>query len=267
MLAAGRRSLSSRPSSPSPPNSVADSLQRAYDLLEVSFSHYFPGTIDPDDAEVRQRPKQESDSTLDDLLCPLIMLIIKCCLADAGAKSRLREWILPANLSRSSALEGRADLLGRSLRLLTSVHHPRLKDATGEMLFAICDSDRKAFFQVGIISSLIQAFAASTLTSQVGYGNVAGFLFNKGILSAPPPRPSGSAQPGAPDTTPDGTPINPITGIAQKEEPVPQMTEEEKEMEAEKLFVLFDRLERSGALDPTQNPVRKAIASGKGPAY
>ena len=103
------------------------------------------------------------------------------------------------------------------------------------------------------------------MASFVGYGNVAGFLFNKGILSAPPPPTGGAA--GAPETTADGTPINPITGIAQNTEPLPQMTDEEKEREAEKLFVLFDRLERSGALQPNQNPIRKAIASGKGPAY
>ena len=102
------------------------------------------------------------------------------------------------------------------------------------------------------------------MSSYVGYGNVAGFLFNKGILSAPPP-PAGGA--GAPESTPDGTPINPITGVAQRNDPAPQMTDEEKEREAEKLFVLFDRLERSGAIDPNQNPIRKAIASGKGPAY
>ena len=102
------------------------------------------------------------------------------------------------------------------------------------------------------------------MSSYVGYGNVAGFLFNKGILSAPPPAQTGT---GAPETTPDGTPINPITGIAQSKEPLPQMTDEEKEREAEKLFVLFDRLERSGAMAPNQNPIRKAIASGKGPAY
>lgn len=45
------------------------------------------------------------------------------------------------------------------------------------------------------------------------------------------------------------------------------MTDEEKEREAEKLFVLFDRLEKSGALPASQNPIRKAIADGKGPAY
>jgi hypothetical protein len=41
------------------------------------------------------------------------------------------------------------------------------------------------------------------------------------------------------------------------------MTEEEKEREAEKLFVLFDRLERTGVLPPSQNPYRKAIQQGK----
>jgi hypothetical protein len=37
------------------------------------------------------------------------------------------------------------------------------------------------------------------------------------------------------------------------------MTPEEKEREMEKLFVLFDRLERTGALPASQNPMRKAI--------
>ena len=87
------------------------------------------------------------------------------------------------------------------------------------------------------------ACVGSTLASYVGYGNVAGFLFNKGIMSAPPP-----AGHGPPGTTADGTPINPITGVAQRQDDSgPEMTEEEKEREAEKLFVLFDRLEKSGA--------------------
>ena len=38
------------------------------------------------------------------------------------------------------------------------------------------------------------------------------------------------------------------------------MTDEEKEREAEKLFVLFERLEKSGAME---NPLRKALHEGK----
>lgn len=59
-------------------------------------------------------------------------------------------------------------------------------------------------------------------------------------------------------------PINPITGAYEPEsssnEPV--MTDEEKEREAEKLFVLFDRMNRNGAMSVV-NPVKQAQESGK----
>ncbi|KIP10594.1 hypothetical protein PHLGIDRAFT_101008 [Phlebiopsis gigantea 11061_1 CR5-6] len=237
-----RKTSSQRSSSVHP---TQDTLLRAYDLLDVTLSHYLPGDVDPDDSSVRGRCQAESDSNIDDLVSPLVLLITRLCQADDGARKRMREWIVPEDLDRTAPLEGRADLLGRCLRLLACIHHTKLKDATGEMLFAICDSD------------------PSTLASYVGYGNVAGFLFNKGIMSAPP-----AGGHGPPSTTADGTPINPITGVAQRQDDSgPEMTEEEKEREAEKLFVLFDRLEKSGALPPSQNPVRKAIAEGKGPRY
>lgn len=102
--------------------------------------------------------------------------------------------------------------------------------------------------------------SATTLCALVGYGNVAGFLFHKGIFAAPSAEGSSSA----PTTTADGTPINPITGVAEREKPsMPDMSDEEKEREMEKLFVLFDRLEKTGALPKDQNPIRKAIQSGK----
>lgn len=92
------------------------------------------------------------------------------------------------------------------------------------------------------------------LSALCGYGNVAGLLFSKGVLNAPPP-PSG-------ETSDYVLPqdVNSITGIKEEErEPQPEMTEEEKEQEMEKLFVLFDRLEKSGALPSEQNPMRKII--------
>lgn len=112
---------------------------------------------------------------------------------------------------------------------------------------------------------------ASQLSAQVGYGNVAGFLFNKGVLSAPAPLPgSGSTSSSTPGggasitELADDEHINPITGRVEREADrrntaVEEMTEEEKEAEAEKLFYLFDRLEKSGALSPSQNPVRRAM--------
>lgn len=237
MFTAGRLSLS-RSSSParppSPPNT--DTLLNAYSLLEVALLHYFPGTIEPDDPSVRATAKAESDSTMDELLVPLVMLLCKLVTGDAGSRERLREWLLPTNLDRTVLLESRADTLGRLLRLLTSVYHSRLNVTSGELLYAICNHD------------------ATVLISQVGYGNVAGFLFNKGIVTGPPS--SGEASNSA---EPEGPQINPITGAVEEERAEIEMTEEEREQEAEKLFVLFDRLERTGAVPPEANPVRRAI--------
>lgn len=77
-------------------------------------------------------------------------------------------------------------------------------------------------------------------------------------MNAPPPNPN--ANPG-PSTAKDGKSINPITGTTAEKQTssVDDMTEEEKEREMEKLFVLFDRLEKTGALPESQNPVRKAM--------
>lgn len=132
-------------------HAAQDTLLRAYDLLDVTLAHNLPGRVDPDDPTVRERCRKESDSDLDDLVCPLVILITKLCSTDEGARKRMREWILPDDLDRTSPLEERSDLLGRCLRLLPSVHHSRLKDATGEMLFAICDSDGKYCVTASIV--------------------------------------------------------------------------------------------------------------------
>jgi hypothetical protein len=80
------------------------------------------------------------------------------------------------------------------------------------------------------------------LTNEIGYGNAAGLLFRKG-LSGPPPAKIEEIQ-----ETPQED-RNPITSLAppsiEPHNPLDDMTEEEKEREAEKLFVLFDRMEKN----------------------
>jgi len=172
-----------------------------------------------------------------------LVLVSRLCIADEQSRTRVRQWIVPDDLDRTSALEARPDTLGRCLRLLGSVYHPRLKDSVGEMMFSMADS------------------SATTLCALVGYGNVAGYLFNKNLMTAPPVNVSTT---NASLTTPTGVPINPITGTTEKSKPdLPEMTEEEKEREMEKLFVLFDRLEKSGNLPRERNPIRNAIQEGK----
>ena len=93
------------------------------------------------------------------------------------------------------------------------------------------------------------------MSHQIGYGNAAGFLFNKGILSGP-------HEPSKDSTETLDPSVNPITGMINRDEPksLPEMSEEEKEREAEKLFVLFERLEKSGGME---NPIKKALHEGK----
>jgi hypothetical protein len=233
---ADRYQLLAQASVLSPPNDL-DFFARACHILDMSLNYYFPGNIDPNDALVTGLGKNAAHSTVDDTLGPLTLLITRFCLADNICKGRLKDCLLPADLDRTHTLEARADLLGRCLRLLTSLYHPKLKDSIGEMLFAVCDCD------------------AAMLCSQVGYGNVAGFLFHKGITNSP-------ISPSATLTTSSGLPINPITGTIDDRQPAPQITDEEKAIETEKLFVLFDRLEKSGALPAEHNPMRKALQGG-----
>ncbi|KAJ3278543.1 hypothetical protein HK104_002245 [Borealophlyctis nickersoniae] len=84
---------------------------------------------------------------------------------------------------------------------------------------------------------------ATILTNYVGYGNAAGFLMHRGLL------PAGPAAPTTAGSSSTNANINPITGEYTRDdinEEWQKMTDEEKEAEAEKLFVLFDRLNRTG---------------------
>lgn len=94
------------------------------------------------------------------------------------------------------------------------------------------------------------------MSQTFGYGNVAGFLVNKNVASPPSTGPARHSSVKA---------INPITGqyrsseTHQKSEP---MTEEEELREAERLFVLFERIKRNPALQ-IRNPVEEAFHAGK----
>jgi hypothetical protein len=130
------------------------------------------------------------------------------------------------------------------VRLLSSILLPNTAFGVGEFLYNLCDRD------------------PLTLVRAIGYGNASGFLSNRGELIPPPaeePQESGSTTYGTKRT------VNPITGAFEAADSVPagsDMTEEEKEREAEKLYTLFERMKRTGVMS-TENPVDKARASGR----
>lgn len=150
--------------------------------------------------------------------------------------------ILPTTEERDRPL-GKSDTLpSRLLNLSTSAHTSTLRGSISSMLFEFSHKD------------------PATFVHNVGYGFASGYLMSNNIQM-----PEEVIKSDAPQDIANGIPINPITGQRlDREDQVPQepMTQEEKEREAERLFVLFERLKATGVMN-VQNPVEEAYRSGR----
>lgn len=197
---------------------------------------------DVDSKSIKQKASADGVD-LEDTLEPLLLLVRKIAAEDADLCSTLHSILLPADVDRSLALDRRIDLLGRLIRLMSSVTLPRLARASGELLLSLCEGNAKQ------------------MTETIGYGPCAGFLMNTGLASA---LPSGTTS----TSGPDGRAVDPITGEYEPTEEeramdeINRMTEEEKEAEAERLFVLFDRLNKTGVVQ-VRHPMEKAREEGR----
>ncbi|UNI23663.1 hypothetical protein JDV02_009469 [Purpureocillium takamizusanense] len=191
------------------------------------------------DGSIRSYP----DSELETVVTPLVSLISKIYGgAPDPVQQYLRDSLLPTAKDREAVL-GRGETL--SAKLLTNSTNPMapaLREAISHLLFDLSSRD------------------ASKFVENVGYGFASGFLFQNNVpvpASASEAFSTGDSR-GAQKT------VNPITGqFHDKEKHVegPEMTQEEKEREAERLFVLFERLKRAGI--NVQNPVEAAVQEGR----
>jgi hypothetical protein len=159
---------------------------------------------------------------LDNAIAPVLTLIRRIYeFAPEEVKKHVQTAILPTPEERNKPL-GKSDTLSsRLLNLTTSALTPNLRGSIASMLFELSDKD------------------ASTFVQNVGYGFASGFLMSHNI-----PIPEEEMKKHASGQAELGIPVNPITGQRlDKEEHVntEPMTQEEKEMEAERLFVLFER--------------------------
>jgi hypothetical protein len=205
----------------STPTSVAD---RLIQLLDISMKRY-------------------TDTNLDQLVTPLICVLSMLydhaptptpsppTTADANSSSVdvrrfVQERLLPTEEDRKTVL-GRSDTLpSRLLRNWTNPLAPEFRKQIAGFYFAISGKDVVRFIE------------------NVGYGYASGFLFENKI-----PLPEGAAAGGSASAREDEAAgvrraVNPITGQFLDEErypDLPEMTDEEKEREAERLFVLFER--------------------------
>lgn len=170
------------------------------------------------DASIIAYPEAELDSTI----APVLTLIRRIYeIAPDGVKKYMERAILPTPDERDKPL-GKSDTLpSRLLNLSTSALTPNLRGSISSMLFELSNKD------------------ASTFVQNVGYGFASGFLMSNNI-----PMPEDAIQAHATAQATQGIPVNPITGQRldreESHENAP-MTQEEKEREAERLFVLFER--------------------------
>ncbi|KAK6528983.1 hypothetical protein TWF694_004208 [Orbilia ellipsospora] len=171
-------------------------------------------------------------------------------IAPEEAKQFLRESLLPSETERSHPLGSHisASLPSRLLRLSSSPSTSNTRTLLSTLLFTVSDSDPTTFIK------------------NVGYGHASGYLMMAGI----PIPPTALEEARRSKTT--GKDVNPITGQYLDDEikaiqesgvrGVEDMTDEEKEREAERLFVLFERLNRTGVIN-VENPVRTALHEGR----
>jgi hypothetical protein len=188
--------------------------------------------------------KEHPERDLDEGAATLITLLRRLYeIASPQMKSWMRWLLLPNEKDRDQPL-GKGDTLSaRLLQLSTSPSVPNLRENISSLLFELSDKDANKFVE------------------NIGYGFAAGFLMNNKIEV-----PKNAAEASS-STRDGGADVNPVTGQRWSAEDkqkadLPEMTEEEKEREAERLFVLFERLRATGVVD-IKNPVQQAIDEGR----
>lgn len=170
-------------------------------------------------------------------LCTLLRKINET--GNETVKQQLVTALLPQEQDRSRPLGEGDSLPAHLLRISIKPDAPNLGSNISALLFELSDKDTDRFVH------------------NIGFGFASGFLLSHG-MTAPVLNERGSVAP--------GTAVNPITGQHQSNEELDdsglsEMTEEEKEREAERLFVLFERLKATGVVD-VKNPVEKLYKDG-----
>lgn len=181
-----------------------------------------------------------SNAQLDTQLISLLTILRRInAYANESVKSQLQSKLLTQDSERDLPLGQSSSLASRLLKLTTAPGLMHLPEAVSSLLFELSNSD------------------AHTFIKNVGYGYAAGYLMTHKI-----PIPENAQQFSAAG---GDIPINPVTGQRLDKEtnvPMPEMSQEEKEREAERLFVLFERLKATGVVD-VKNPVQQAKEEGR----
>jgi hypothetical protein len=182
--------------------------------------------------------KAYSETELDQAAVPILTLLRKIQEeASPDVRRCLQSLLLPDEEARSKPLGQGDSLPSRLLRLSISPSVMNMRESISILFFELSDSNPTTFIH------------------NIGYGYAAGFLSTHKI-EVPETMMQADAQ---------GADINPVTGQRLAAEPTttePEMTDEEKEREAERLYVLFERLRATGVVN-VENPVHQAMREGR----
>ncbi|KAJ2304497.1 hypothetical protein IWW55_002402, partial [Coemansia sp. RSA 2706] len=177
-------------------------------------------------------------SEYQDELTPLALVLTRLATEHPDARQRLFLAIYPeGTIDYSELPENRPGLSAKLVRLMKTPHGGMLPGAIGDLLLALLGHDIKQFIMA------------------VGYGNAAGYMVARNIAI-----PSDIIEQ-VKQQDDESASVDPITGRYWDQEGIDRelasMTDEEKEREAERLFVLFERLNKTGVIK-VENPIRAA---------
>ncbi|KAJ3131110.1 hypothetical protein HK100_006795 [Physocladia obscura] len=246
----------------------------------------------PADSKVADYSKKRAD----EIIPPLILVIKELAGSHEIIRHQLREILTPPDIDRTRKLDSTDTVTARLIKLMTSISLENTKNSVGEMLFALFDEDG---WEIFCFCFSINQSSASSFTSYIGYGNAAGFLFQRGIMSNPsgtssdsqrmassssftnsestthdeyeiydgstlPKNNSESKEKGKEKAKPA---INPITGEIiqenQSNEEWDRLSAAEKEYETHKLMEMLDKLNKNGVI----KAVRKSDLEGQNEKY
>uniref|UniRef100_A0A668RTR5 Synembryn n=1 Tax=Oreochromis aureus TaxID=47969 RepID=A0A668RTR5_OREAU len=180
----------------------------------------------------------EAGDKIKEKLTPILNLLTESCRAHRETRHYIRKYILPPLRDVSQRPEEGTTVKSRLIRLMTHLDTD-LKHCAADLIFVLCKENVRRFVKY------------------TGYGNAAGLLATRGLLGGQGPRTSDTQYSSDSDSDTEEyrqvrDRINPVTGRVEAVQPDPMegMTEEEKEEEAKRLIMLFNKLSRDNIIQP-----------------
>ncbi|KAI9017079.1 guanine nucleotide exchange factor synembryn-domain-containing protein [Gaertneriomyces semiglobifer] len=164
-------------------------LDRLVDILDATLSASLNGYEDPDEDHKMGSPKV-GQIPIDEALPPLLLLLTSLAKGDSAARDHLRRRLMPADIDRSKPIDKGSSLTARLIRFMTSVTLTNVRECVCDLLYVLSNENAQTFVQY------------------VGYGNAAGFLYQRGLMTSGIPSAGSSQSAGVSEDRP----LNPITG-------------------------------------------------------